>query len=96
MTSPATGHPLVGKTIASVTVRDMVGRDTYKDVITFTATTITFTDGATHTYSDSDQDVYDATERTTANECACGATAHNLQCNECGNYRPFVAAVGRL
>lgn len=51
--------PLVGKTIAAVTEQRMVGRDTYKDEVRWTETTLHFTDGTKRSFGESDGDVYD-------------------------------------
>jgi hypothetical protein len=55
---------LVGKTIAAVEETEMAGRDTYKDTVSWTATTITFTDGTKMCFAASDGEVYGAYEIT--------------------------------
>lgn len=49
---------LIGKTVASVTVKDMTGRDLhYKDQVFWTDTTVTFTDGTSVTFSESNTEL---------------------------------------
>ena len=58
----ATSEQMIGKTIASVRERDMAGRDTFKDLVTWTMTEITFTDGTQVSFGESDAEVYDVFE----------------------------------
>ena len=58
----ATPEQMIGKTVASVQMRDMAGRDTFKDTVTWTLVEITFTDGTQVSFADSDTEVYDAFE----------------------------------
>jgi hypothetical protein len=53
---------LIGKTIASVEEKQMAGRDTFKDIVTWTATVLHFTDGTSETFGGPDTEVYDAFE----------------------------------
>lgn len=48
-----------GLTIAAVEQVEIHGRDTFKDLVTFTRTRLTFTDGSTFTFAESHLDVYD-------------------------------------
>jgi hypothetical protein len=58
----ATPEQMIGKTVASVQMHDMAGRDTFKDTVTWTLVEITFTDGTQVSFADSDGEVYDAFE----------------------------------
>lgn len=58
---------LIGKTIASVEEKQMAGRDTFKDTVTWTSTVLHFTDGTSQEFSSSDAEVYDAFEYTEVN-----------------------------
>lgn len=51
---------LIGKTIADVTEDEYVGKDAGKSWMSWTQTTLHFTDGTTHSYTDDTTDVYDA------------------------------------
>lgn len=75
-------HPLVGKTIVSVTEQRMTARDTFKDEVRWTQTTLHFTDGTTQTIESGDlpSELYDAHPLTDGcPECGSTETApHTL------------------
>lgn len=52
----------VGKTVAEVTMKQMAGRDAYKETVTWTMIELVFTDGTSVTFADDDRDVWDAFE----------------------------------
>lgn len=54
-----TPEELVGKTIQSITYQRCVGRDVFKDYITWPVVTLNFTDGTSHSYAEDERDVYE-------------------------------------
>lgn len=59
---------IIGKTVATVEVKSMAGRDTFKDTVTWERTVITFTDDSNVQFDSWDGEVYDEFEYTETDE----------------------------
>ena len=73
-TQPTQPEQLVGRTIAAVTVTQMIGQNTFKDTITWATTRLDFTDGTFISFADADGEVYDAREVTEQDRIDLGWT----------------------
>lgn len=62
---------IIGKTIAAVTTRQLVAKDTYGEYIDWSETTLHFTDGTTQVFAIDEGEVFDDTKREPA-DCVCG------------------------
>jgi hypothetical protein len=52
-------NDIIGKTVAAVEEQEWGGRDTFKDLVTWNRTVITFTDGSTTAFDSWDGETYD-------------------------------------